>query len=104
MGKIKFNHFVCEDGTTTDTINISLGNLNMNEYLDDVEVEMKIVNGDIEFDILNKHYYDVEELKSIQDELLMINWDGGYEFFDLYNSLDNSPNELDKFSMISASS
>lgn len=89
MGKIKFNHFVCEDGTTTDTINISLGNLNMNEYLDDVEVEMKIVNGDIEFDILNKHYYDVEELKSIQDELLMINWDGGYEFFDLYNSLDN---------------
>lgn len=88
--KINFTHFDDGNGQKTDTIQIYLGNLNINEWLDDVEAEMKIVNGDIQFTILNQHYYDKDELKAIQDELKHINWDYGYEFFDLYDFRNGS--------------
>lgn len=83
MSKIKFSHF--EDVETkekTNSVSIYLGNLNMNPWLDDVEVEMSILNGDVVFDILNQQYYTKEELKDIKMELKYINWDNGYEFFD----------------------
>ena len=88
--KINFTHFDDGNGQKTDTIQIYLGNLNIDEWLDDVEAEMKIVNGDIQFTILNQHYYDKDELKAIQDELKYINWDYGYEFFDLHDFRNGS--------------
>lgn len=90
MDKIKFKHFETDSGKISKSIQINLGSLNLNEWLDDVEVEMTIKNDDIHFNILNKHYYDKGELKDLQYELKRINWDGGYEFFDL---LDIQTNE-----------
>jgi hypothetical protein len=81
-GKIKFSHFEDSNDLKTNSIDIYLGNLNINEWLDDVEVTMEIVDGEIKFTILNQQYYDKEELKDIYDELKKINWDNGYDFFD----------------------
>ena len=52
--------------------------------MDDDEVQMEIVDGDIQFIILNQHYYDKSELKEIKSELKMIDWNG-YEFFDFHD-------------------
>jgi hypothetical protein len=52
--------------------------------MDDVEVQMDIVDGDIQFTILNQHYYDKSELNEIKSELKMIDWNG-YEFFDFHD-------------------
>ena len=82
MKKIKFSHFETDNGKKTESIQIYLGNLNMYEWLDDVEAEMKIVNGDIIFNVLNQQYYQKNELKQINKELKNICWDNGYEFFD----------------------
>lgn len=83
--KLKFKHFEDQSGNKVNKIQIYCGNLNINEWLDDVELEMEIVDGDVKFDILNKHYYEKEELKQIQEELENINWDYGYDFFDFYD-------------------
>ncbi len=64
---------------------------------DDIDAEMNIINGDIEFTILNQHYYDKDELKGIQSELRNINWDEfqnfhlwrGYEFIDFIDIQTN---------------
>lgn len=80
--KIKFSHFEDDNGNKVKSIQIYLGNLNINEWLDDVECEMEIVDGDIKFTILNQQYYDKEELVDIQDELKHVDWDGGYDFID----------------------
>ncbi len=87
--KIKFLYFESEDGKKVKSIQINIGNLNLNEWLDDIEAEMNIINGDIEFTILNQHYYDKDELKGIQSELRNINWDGGYEFIDFIDIQTN---------------
>lgn len=87
--KIKFLYFESEDGKKVKSIQINIGNLNLNEWLDDIEAEMNIINGDIEFTILNQHYYDKDELKGIQSELRNINWNGGYEFIDFINIQTN---------------
>lgn len=78
--KIKFTCFEKANGEKVDSIQIYVGNLNLNEFMDDVEVQMNIVDGEIQFAILNQHYYDKNELKEIKSELKMIDWDG-YEFF-----------------------
>ena len=88
--KINFTHFEDSNGQKTNSIQIYLGDLNINEWLDDVEAEMTIVNGQVQFTILNQHYYDKNELELIQDELKHINWDFGYEFFDLHEIRNNS--------------
>jgi hypothetical protein len=93
MSKIKFLYFENKEGNQVDSIKIYLGNLNINEWLDDVEVKMSIVNGEVEFEILNQEYYDSIELKEIQKELKRINWDGGYEFIDFFN-IDDSSNYM----------
>jgi hypothetical protein len=80
--KIKFSHFEDSNSIKINSIDIYLGNLNINECLDDVESKMEIVDGEIKFTILNQHYYDKEELKDIYNELKKINWDNGYDFFD----------------------
>jgi hypothetical protein len=83
--KLKFSHFEDIKGNKTNSIDIYLGNLNVNDWLDDVESKMEIVDGDIIFTILNQHYYDSQELKAINKELKYINWDNGYEFFEFYD-------------------
>lgn len=83
MKKIKFTHFE-GSGKKVNSIQIYVGNLNLNEFMDDVEVQMDIVDGEIRFIILNQHYYDKNELKEIKSELKMIHWDG-YEFFDFHD-------------------
>ena len=82
--KIKFTHFEGLNGSKVNSIQIYVGNLNLNEFMDDVEVQMDIVDGEIRFIILNQHYYDKNELKEIKSELKMIHWDG-YEFFDFHD-------------------
>jgi hypothetical protein len=84
MKKIKFTHFQGISGKKVNSIQIYVGNLNLNEFMDDVEVEMKIIDGKIQFTILNQHYYDKSELKEIKSELKNITWDG-YEFFDFHD-------------------
>ena len=64
MKTIKFKHFESAK-QKANSIQIYLGNLNMNEFMDDIEVEMNIVEGDIHFTILNQEYYESEELKEI---------------------------------------
>lgn len=81
---IKFTHFEDVSGKKVNSIQIYVGNLNLNEFMDDVEVQMDIVDGEIRFIILNQHYYDKNELKEIKSELKMIHWDG-YEFFDFHD-------------------
>ena len=81
---IKFTHFEDVSGKKVNSIQIYVGNLNLNEFMDDVEVQMDIVDGEIRFIILNQHYYDKNELKEIKSELKMIDWDG-YEFFDFHD-------------------
>ena len=83
--RIVFSHFENEKGDKLNSIKISLGNLNINEWLDDVEAEMKIYNGDINFLILDQNQYDQDDLKGIQTLLSSINWHNGYEFLDLYD-------------------
>jgi len=83
--KLKLSHFEDENGNKVNSVDVYLGNLNINEWLDDVEVKMEIVNGDIKFTVLNQHYYDKEELKGIYDELDHINWDNGYDFFEFFD-------------------
>ena len=82
--KIKFTHFEGLNGKKVNSIQIFIGNLNLNEFMDDVEVQMDIVDGDIQFTILNQHYYDKSELNEIKSELKMIDWNG-YEFFDFHD-------------------
>ena len=82
--KIKFTHFEGVNGSKVNSIQIYVGNLNPYEFMDDVEVQMDIVDGEIRFIILNQHYYDKNELKEIKSELKMIDWDG-YEFFDFHD-------------------
>ena len=82
--KIKFTHFEDVSGEKVNSIQIYVGNLNLNEFMDDVEVQMDIVDGEIQFIILNQHYYDKSELKEIKSELKMIDWNG-YEFFDFHD-------------------
>lgn len=82
--KIKFTHFEGVNGSKVNSIQIYVGNLNPYEFMDDVEVQMDIVDGGIEFIILNQHYYDKNELKEIKSELKMIDWDG-YEFFNFHD-------------------
>jgi len=89
MNKIKFSHLEGENGQKVNSIQMYMGNLNLNEWMDDIELEMKIVNNDVEFDILNQHYYDKEELQSIIEVLKDINWDNGYEFFEFYDMNTN---------------
>lgn len=79
--KIIFSHFETVSGEKTNSIQIYLGNLNINEWLDDFEVQLDIIDGDVKFTILNQHYYDKGEFSGIKKELKFINWDNGYEFF-----------------------
>jgi hypothetical protein len=89
MKKIKFTHFEDTNGKKTNSIQIYVGNLNLNEFMDDVEVQMNIVDGEVQFTILNQHYYDKNELKEIKAELEKIDWDHGYEFFDFRDIQSN---------------
>ena len=50
---------------------------------------MEIVNGDITFDILDKHYYDKEDINDIQNILKELDWENGYEYFNLNDNNTN---------------
>ena len=86
---MKFKYFQTESGEKVNSIRIYLGSLNINPFLDDVEVDMEIVNGDIVFDILDKHYYDKEDINHIQNTLKELDWENGYEYFNLSDNNTN---------------
>jgi hypothetical protein len=86
---MKFKYFQTEAGEKVNSIRIYLGSLNINPFLDDVEVDMEIVNGDIVFDILDKHYYDKEDINHIQNTLKELDWENGYEYFNLSDNNTN---------------
>lgn len=86
---MKFKYFQTESGEKVNSIRIYLGSLNINPFLDDVEVDMEIVNGDIVFDILDKHYYDKEDINHIQNILKELDWENGYEYFNLCDKNTN---------------
>ena len=86
---MKFKYFQTESGEKVNSIRIYLGSLNINPFLDDVEVDMEIVNGDIVFDILDKHYYDKEDINHIQNILKELDWENGYEYFNLSDKNTN---------------
>ena len=50
---------------------------------------MEIVNGDITFDILDKHYYDKEDINDIQNILKELDWENVYEYFNLNDNNTN---------------
>lgn len=83
MNKIKFKSFKHNNEEVT-SIKIYLGNLNINESLDDVEAQMDIVDGDIKFTIIDP-YLTKKEKVEIQSMLKDIDWDNGYEFFDFWD-------------------
>jgi hypothetical protein len=91
--KIKFSHFESEKGDKVKSLQIYLGSLNIDEWLDDVEVQMDIVDGDIKFTVLEQQHYDKDELKEIQKLLKHSDWDG-YEFFDFYEINTNESYHL----------
>jgi len=82
--KINFLYFISLSNIKTYSIKTNLGFINM--FLEDVDSEMTIVNGDIKFTILDQHYYTIEEIQDIELDLKHINWDNGYEFFDFYDT------------------
>ena len=86
---MKFKYFQTETGEKVNSIRIYLGSLNIDPFLDDVEVDMKIVKGDIIFDILDKHYYTKEDINDIQNILKELDWESGYEYFNLRDKNTN---------------
>lgn len=91
--EITFSHF--SNGVDTkNSVRTYLGNLGMFEFLDDVEAELKIVNGKIEFEILDKQFYTPEDIKDIMGVLKQIDWDNGYEYIQLFDNGDGTEYSL----------
>ena len=85
--KLKFTHF--DNGVNTKQyVRTYLGNLNISEFLDDVEADIKIVDGDIEFELINKQYYSEGEITDIMNCLKELDWDNGYEYIQLFDNVD----------------
>ena len=86
--ELKFLHFLREDGLRTNSIITYAGFLSAPEEMEDVELKLTINdNGDMEIEVENKHYYSEEELKQLEEQIKLINWDNGYEFINFVNLL-----------------
>lgn len=101
--KIKFKHFqryllnpgkygydyTKKDSYTTDTIQIYAGSI-LPEWLEDVELELKIVDGDIKITHLDKQNYEDYENKQIEKYLKKTDFSDGFEFVEFFDLRDQS--------------
>jgi len=85
---LKFLYFQREDGLKTNSIVTYAGCLSAPYEIEDVELKLTINDkGDMEIEVQNKHYYSNEELKEIESQLKLIDWDNGYDFINFFNLL-----------------
>lgn len=84
--ELKFLYFQREDGLKTNSILTYAGYLSAPEEMEDVELLLTINDdGDIEIEIENKHYYTEDELKDIEEQIKLVDWENGYDFIDFVN-------------------
>lgn len=92
--KLIFSHFLKSDGITKiNKAKIDAFQLGSEEF-DGIELQLTIVDGKIIVDILNKEYFDSDQIKWIKKEFKNIDWEDGYDFIDYYNIEDESKMRL----------
>jgi hypothetical protein len=86
--ELKFLHFLREDGLRTNSIITYAGYLSAPYEMEDVELKLTVNDlGDVDIEIENQHYYSDDELKEIESQIKLIDWENGYEFIDFVNLL-----------------
>lgn len=90
---IKFTHFEKEDGTKVQSAKI-IGYQFFGDFMEDINFIIEIQSGTpIITDVFDKSFLSKEEVDDIMDFVSnqQIDWDGGYEFIDYVDLVDESP-------------
>lgn len=107
---MEFLYFRKNDGSKLSSAKIQAYQLYGTDF-DDIELELKIINGKILIELLDKQNFYDESIKGIEDHIqnTPINWNNGYEFLSYIDMSDNEELELiadknsDTFNMYNSS-